>query len=88
MYKHLSIQPESGLGSLSTTVLKALLCYLRRGKTHQECFPHLRAQLAGLHFGLFLESVVSIVVSEGILNEGREHKHVANPEVNIQSLDG
>lgn len=58
------------------------------GKTRRECFPHLRAQLAGLHFGLLLESVVGIVVSEGILDEGREHKHVANPEVNIQGLDG
>lgn len=62
-------------------------CCLLKGWSG-ECFPHLRAQLVGLHFGLFLESVVGVVVSECILDEGREHEHVANPEVNIQGLDG
>lgn len=50
--------------------------------------PHLGAELVGLHFGLFLEPVVSVVVREGVLDERSEHKDVADPEVDVQRLDG
>lgn len=53
-----------------------------------KCSPHLGAQLVGLHFGLFLEPVVGVVVCEGVLDERSKHKHVADPEVDIQRLDG
>ena len=51
-------------------------------------FPHLRAELVGLHLGLLFESVVGVVVSKGVLDERRENKHVADPEVDVQRLDG
>lgn len=80
----------SGVRSLLIThnTLGSFALLPAEGKTRRECFPHLRAQLVGLHFGLFLESVVGVVVCEGILDESGEDEHVANPEVNIQSLDG
>lgn len=77
----MSTQPGSGLGVKGGNII-------HNTTWSGECFPHLRAQLVGLHFGLFLESVVGVVVSEGILDEGCEHEHVANPEVNVQGLDG
>lgn len=58
------------------------------GSTWWEWFPHLRAELVGLHLGLLFEPVVSIVVSKGILNECCEHEHITDPEVDIQRLDG
>lgn len=51
-------------------------------------FPYLGAELVCLHLGLLFEPVVSVVVSEGIFDEGRKHKHVADPEVDVQCLDG
>lgn len=56
---------------------------MRGRRAQREWFPHLRAELVGLHFGLFLESVVGVVVSEGVLDERCEHKHVADPEVDV-----
>lgn len=53
-----------------------------------EWFPHLRVELVGFHLGLLFESVVGVVVGEGVLNERGKHKHITDPEVNIQSFDG
>lgn len=58
------------------------------GSTWWEWLPYLRAELVGLHLGLLFESIVSIVVSEGVLNERGKHKHVTDPEVHVQRLDG
>lgn len=50
--------------------------------------PYLGAQLVCLDLGLLLESVVGVVVGEGVLDERGEHEHVADPEVDVQGLDG
>lgn len=49
---------------------------------------YLGAHLVGLALSLLFEPVVGVVVSEGILDERGEHKHVADPEVDIQRFDG
>ena len=55
---------------------------------HARVPSNLRAQLVGLGLGLLLESVVGVVVRKGVLDERGKHKHVADPEVHVQRLDG
>ena len=74
--------------SLLTTPPAASQCYLLMEVHDGNDVPHLRAELVGFHLGLLFESVVSVVVREGVLYERREHKHVADPEVDVQRLDG
>lgn len=62
--------------------LKGLLTGVHDGNDRMSD-PHLGAELAGLDLGFLFESVVSVVVSKGVLDEGREHKHVTDPEVDI-----